>query len=804
MATPRRPSGHLFLLLLLFLTRCPSGTPQCHRARGEACAVPPAPATHLLGLAMDVTTLEPTGGQVLLLEDHPPPRGGPAATCTLCRDLLAGDRPRRLPPGVGGWRSGRRCRQRSRVATGNRAVATVVAGTQEVARGWRVGLAVAPGPAGVAVTVAGSRSRVARFGLQRQQEDRYDFSSLEMSCVFYWTQVSPAARPSPHFLRAVRALPPKFTPATAADYEELLAAYGTHYIRGAQMGGRLRAVTAIRSCRAAMAGASAQEVADCLGVEVTAGGGAGRGGAMAKVCRRAREGNQGNASFNEAFGERLVEVEGGEQHGDLLYGRPEAYAKWLQSLPALPGLVAAEVRPLHTLLPRRDPRRGALKAAVGHYVARRALRFNCSRACPGGHLVGPCQCGCPADAAVTPQCCSRHRGTARLRVLVGGGRGWRGDHLSKTDAYVRVFFEGREARTPTVWNDERPRWGTWLELGRVELPPGGPRLRVEVWDEDNKWDDDLLGVCQVPLVAGGKREAVCYPGGGRLELSYEVTCGPSLGGPLCYDYVPQTPRGDGGLYGFSRWPPAPGDDGPVEWPEQEEEDEEEEEEDGGPEDLEGFWGSPGATGSSVEPPEMEMGWGEDLGDHLGEPTDAFGDLPEPLGVFGEGPSEVDPPFGPKEGPSDPQGPSMSFRKGPPEVDPSSGPKEGPSDPQDPPSGFVEGSADLRAPPSGSKEGPSEPQDPSSGFTEGPSDLQDPALVFMEGSPGPDPPSSPMEVPPDPQDLSSSSKEGPSDLRDPPLGLQEVPPRLDPPSGSGEGPPDPQRVPQTHSVHPPDP
>ena len=113
-----------------------------------------------------------------------------------------------------------------------------------------------------------------------------------------------------------------------------------------------------------------------------------------------------------------------------------------------------------------------------------------------------------------------------------------------------------------------------MDLGRVELPPGA-HLRVEVWDEDNKWDDDLLGVCEEPVEAGSNREVVCFPGGGRLQFSYRATCGPSLGGPLCHDYVPQPPEGNGWLYRFSRWPPGPGD-GPVDWPNQDEEEEEEE------------------------------------------------------------------------------------------------------------------------------------------------------------------------------------------------------------------------------------
>ncbi|XP_054664668.1 perforin-1 [Grus americana] len=679
MATPRRPfSCVLWLLSLVSLQPWSPVTPQCHRAKGDACTVPVTPGTQLLGWGLDVTTLSPTSGQVLAIGDVPT---SPAAHCLLCPNPLEGGQPRRLPTGVGGWRAGRRCQQATRVATGSQALGMMVAGTEQVAQGWRVGLTgmVKPGVQGT-LAVAGSHSKVADFGLQRQREDRYAFTSLQMHCIHYWTQISHRVRPSPHFLHAVKALPPRFTPDTAPDYGELLATYGTHYISAAQMGGRLRAVTAIRSCRATMMGTSVQEVADCLGTEVSAGRGSARLSAMANACQRARANNEGNATFNEVYSERLVEVEGGEQHGDLLYGRPEAYKTWLQGLPTTPGLVAAQVRSLHTLLPRHEPRRAALRAAVSHYIASRALRVNCSRACPGGHLVGPCQCGCSANTVVTTDCCSRQRGLARLTVLVKRGEGWRGDLFTMTDAYVRVIFGRQRVQTATVWNNNRPQWNARLDLGTLELPLGA-RLRVEVWDEDNKWDDDLLGFCEEMLEAGKKREVICFPGGGRLQFSYQVTCGPSLGGPLCHSYVPQPPNNNGRLYRFSQWPPGPGD-GPVNWPNQ---DEEEEEEEDGPEnpDPEAFWESleaPGADDSTAEPQEMEMGFGEDLGDHLDEPTDAFGRLPEPLFSFGEGPSEVDPSSGFKEGPADLQDPSSGFKEGPTELFPSSGSGERPPDP----------------------------------------------------------------------------------------------------------------------------
>ncbi|XP_068027320.1 spidroin-1-like, partial [Melanerpes formicivorus] len=558
---------------------------------------------------------------------------------------------------------------------------------------------------------------VAEFGLQRQREDRSALASLVLRCELYWSWLSPRARPSPRPAPSPPSPPRSSHPASAAAFGELFAAFGTHLVVGARAGGLLRSVTAVRLCRAAMAGASAQEVADCLRVEVTAGGGgAARAGAAAAACRRAREAQGQQESFSEAYSERLVEVEGGRQDGDLLYGPPGAYRRWLQSLPGAPGLVAAEVRSLHTLLPEGSARRRALKAALGHYIAAHGLRLNCSRSCPAGTFsAGPCRCLCaaptgdasrsaygsggrgfgsafgsggngsagggfgtggdgfetatdgsgsasgagggggfgtgtdgsasgtggsgsggcgggfgsasgtgtsgrsgtgggsttdgsgagaggfgfggsgtghggfgspsgsgsgtsglgtgsesfgsgtdgsaagpggsgtgpggvplpargdplpargapvpargdplpargapvpargaplaaPAARAAPPSPRTAAPGTGgppSCRCWCGEGRGWWGDHLSATDAYVRVAFgEHGPAPTPSGTTTGPAGGGARLDLGVVRLPsdPAQAQLRVEVWDQDQGWDDDLLGACQVPLQATG-------------------------------------------------------------------------------------------------------------------------------------------------------------------------------------------------------------------------------------------------------------------------------------------------------------
>lgn len=58
-----------------------------------------------------------------------------------------------------------------------------------------------------------------------------------------------------------------------------------------------------------------------------------------------------------------------------------------------------------------------------------------------------------------------------------------------------------------------------------------------MWDQDNDWDDDLLGNCEKDLSAGVKVD-VCSLQHGQLFYKWEVKCAPSLSGSLCMNYKP--------------------------------------------------------------------------------------------------------------------------------------------------------------------------------------------------------------------------------------------------------------------------
>uniref|UniRef100_A0A672JYN2 C2 domain-containing protein n=1 Tax=Sinocyclocheilus grahami TaxID=75366 RepID=A0A672JYN2_SINGR len=78
-----------------------------------------------------------------------------------------------------------------------------------------------------------------------------------------------------------------------------------------------------------------------------------------------------------------------------------------------------------------------------------------------------------------------------------------GDQTTATDGYVKVFDKHniQIGRTDTIMNNNSPYWERTFDLGDVVVAEND-KIKLEVWDEDSKWDDDLLGTCEVAIKAG--------------------------------------------------------------------------------------------------------------------------------------------------------------------------------------------------------------------------------------------------------------------------------------------------------------
>ncbi|XP_036854886.2 perforin-1 isoform X1 [Manis javanica] len=536
--------------LLLLLLPPPAPAP-CHTAARSECRRDRkfVPGSWLAGEGVDVTSLRRSGSFPVDTQRFLRPDG----TCTLCRnDLQQGDL-QRLPLALTDWRAqGSGCRRhvtRAKVSS-TEAVAREAAGS--IRNDWKVELDVTPKPSiNARVAVAGSHSKAANFAAQKTHQDQYSFSSDSVECHFYSFHLVHTPPLHPDFMRALRSLPAHFNTSSEPDYLRLISNYGTHFIRSMELGGQISALTALRTCELALQGLTANEVGDCLAVEAQVSiGGHASASSEFKACEEKKKQHQMLTSFHQAYRERYSEVVGGHHTfmHDLLFGNqagPEQFSAWVGSLQENPGLVDYSLEPLHVLLEKRDPRREALRQAVSKYVTDRARWKDCSRPCPLGQYKSPhnpCQCVCHGSAVTNQDCCPRQRGLARLEVMNFLATGLWGDSISATDAYLKVFFGGRELRTDTVWNNNNPRWMTRLDFGDVLLTTEGP-LRVQVWDKDYGWDDDLLGTCdQTPH--SGLHEVGCSLKHGHLRFSYHAKCLPHLAGRSCLEYAPQGLLGD--------------------------------------------------------------------------------------------------------------------------------------------------------------------------------------------------------------------------------------------------------------------
>ncbi|XP_053884700.1 perforin-1-like [Malaclemys terrapin pileata] len=535
-----KPSACILLLLLFLL---PVVSPECQTGTAAACMNATfVPGHNLVGEGIDVTTLRRTGAYLVDTSQW----RGPNGTCTLCRNPLQGRQWQKLPLAAVDWRVRVSCQRKLSSSVQQSAMGMMELAASVVQNDWKVGLKVPVVPkVNVQVGLAGSRSKLAEFVTQKSRNDKYTFIKHEVSCQYYGFRISEKPPLTSHFTQAVKNLPSLYNKASEPEYHHLIQTYGTHYVSQASLGGRVRDVTAVRVCQAALDGLTINEIRDCLSTEAAVNIGVASLQFGFSKCKEKINKFKMYQSFHEMYRERHVEMEGGKNVADLLFSNNYvgAFSNWVKTLESLPGLLTYSLRPIHTLVEQNNPKREVLRQAVSKYIRERALRMDCTKSCPVGtqrSALDPCSCVCPGDSSTNTMCCSQKKGLARLTVTVERANGLRGDPISATDAYIKVFFGGREIRTGTIWNNNNPVWNRQMDFGTVHVTVAS-QFHVEVWDKD-KWRDDLLGACTIPLKSGGTHHRECYLKHGRIWFRYSLPCGPNLRGPICSEYVPQPPQ----------------------------------------------------------------------------------------------------------------------------------------------------------------------------------------------------------------------------------------------------------------------
>uniref|UniRef100_H2L9M9 Perforin 1.9 n=2 Tax=Oryzias latipes TaxID=8090 RepID=H2L9M9_ORYLA len=521
----------LFLLLIFPMCTfemCTDGTPkECQEAEF-------APGSNLAGEGFDITSMERKGAFVLDMNQWK--RENKA--CTLCTNPYMDNRRQKLPLSVVDWRATHSCSSKVSSQIFKSSESLVESTTSSVENNWKVGLSFG---AISNLMLAGSHSKVAGYSMQKTKSDKFSFTTQGLSCEYYSYRVSKAPTLQKDFLDSVKQLPKVYNPQSKDNYYHLIDTFGTHYITKVKMGGKVQAVTSIRECLAHLEGIEVNEAEMCLRVEASATMSINTNSIEVQNCQAKKDKSGRKIAFSSYFNDRFTEVRGGQTtEPDLIFSAkkdPSAYKAWLNSVPQNPDIISYSLDSVHELFPKSDCMRENLRSAITHYILEKGLLKNCTDPCKAGIKSNPrepCVCQCHNNPAVTPDCCPAEKSKARVIITVVRASGLWGDYFTATDAYVKVFIGKLVGRTPVIANNNNPQWNMAIDLGTQVLSEG-QKLKFEVWDEDNKWDDDLLGTCERALTSGNKR-GVCALNHGELFFNWKVECTPNLSGSYCQNY----------------------------------------------------------------------------------------------------------------------------------------------------------------------------------------------------------------------------------------------------------------------------
>ncbi|KAJ6651643.1 hypothetical protein lerEdw1_020761 [Lerista edwardsae] len=456
--------------------------------------------------------------------------------CTVCENPLM-TQLQKLPLGISDWKANISCQQEVHRSGPLSAISLAAELTKLfVKNDWKKGLNLDAKFSEVQWILSGSDSDGAHFFERKSSEDKHTFFLHQVSCSYYKFRVNNNSV-SDIFKDNVDALPPTYDNSSKLKYQDLISKYGTHIMTELDLGASVIYLSALPVCKMQLEGVTVSEINDCLELEMSIMIGL-KTVTQDPVFKKCEKTLRNTLLWND----QVVGIESGDSTMNIwLLDRIELAKPWLEYVKSNPRLTYYSLEPLHTLVAITDPRRDSLKQAESEYVGERALWGNCNHSCPPGvpqSALVPCSCECPSNNFTTSMCCSQKRGVAKLTLTIVGASGLWGDLVTRSDGYVKVFYNHRFVmRTPTIWNCNNPEWNVNFDVGTINVRKDSNTLEVEVWDQDFGWDDDLLGACSNFLKPWDPIDHLCYLQSGSLHYQYNLTCGPNLGGTECSNYI---------------------------------------------------------------------------------------------------------------------------------------------------------------------------------------------------------------------------------------------------------------------------
>ncbi|KAI2661587.1 Perforin-1 [Labeo rohita] len=454
----------------------------CHTGSHDECEkVPFVPGYNLAGEGFDVVSMRRKGAFLINVKSHVD-----NGTCTVCKNRFQGGQMQKLPSVVRDWLQ------------------------HPLINKWEMGLSL--DDIGKAI-LGGSRSDIAQFAKFQNAMDNY--------------RVTEHPELSTEFSKHLQQLPKQYDVKTKPLYRRTIDTYGTHYIRQVHLGGRVRRVTAFRTCFATLMGFSETDIKNCLNFELKIILGFLPANAyFYNKCSQILKDNMG-MGFHRGFMTHKTEVLGGEKYfPDLVLNQSpaEAYSNWMKSLHDNPEVISYAVSPLYHLV--ADPEISAnLKRAITEYIEDNMLSVNDKE-----------NQECSQKPNLDHNCCPIRARRGKLVVFVLGATGMNEDYFSATDGFVKIWYNDMYKETEVVLNNNDPEWNTIFDFGSIEF---GHELIFEVWDSDVKYDD-FVGRCVVRPESGPETHLYSCPlQRGIFYYTYFAFCDAHLTGPWCSIYSPQ-------------------------------------------------------------------------------------------------------------------------------------------------------------------------------------------------------------------------------------------------------------------------
>ncbi|CAB1441415.1 unnamed protein product [Pleuronectes platessa] len=394
-------------------------------------------------------------------------------TCTLCPNRFQNGQIQKLPAAVLDWRPLSRCSKQLSSGLHHSVESLLRSSNSLVSNNWNVNLGL---DNVVTAELGGSESELAKFANKQHSEGKTTFVTHELSCTFYSYRLADHPQLSTDFKKHLNRLSPSLnTSQDIVNYMRLIDTYGTHYIQQVQLGGKVKRITALRTCVAILNGYSEYEINNCLNSEVQMSLGLPSAKAsFSYKCENFLKGRMSRSiGFYQAFMTRETEVIGGGKFiSNILYqqDQSEAFRSWMNSLHDHPDVVSYAILPLHGLV--EDPQISAnLKSIVTLYITWHYMMdwHPPSKSCsPTHNLDRHC---CPLRVG---------RGTFKLWNLRADGLN--SDPFSRTDAYVKIRYHDHYQKADTIDNKNYPRSGLFTggQLLPIHLPPFTKPLLVNV------------------------------------------------------------------------------------------------------------------------------------------------------------------------------------------------------------------------------------------------------------------------------------------------------------------------------------